>query len=117
MTETKENWQRVDYTYALNAAKAAKEAGVKHCALLTGIMSAPDASNFYARSKGLLEEEVKKLGFEVTTIYRPSTLEAQRDAQWRFSECCLIIMSRWCLCCCISWYVMGCGVCWSGAER
>jgi hypothetical protein len=62
---------RVDKEYIINLALAAKRAGTKNIS----IMSAPGAdsksSNIYFKTKGEVEEEIIKMNFESTHIFRP----------------------------------------------
>eukprot|EP00884_Botryococcus_braunii_P022503 jgi/Botrbrau1/8937/Bobra.0148s0050.1 len=75
---------KVDLTYVSEAARLAKEAGVRHFSLVSsgGANAKMPASNLlplhpllYVRTKGQAEEAVKAAGFPRTSIFRPGLLE------------------------------------------
>lgn len=81
---SKEVQWKVDYTYQLEAAKAAREAGVTTYVLVSAIGASPKAKFFYTRMKGELDEEVIRLGFPRCVILRPPSLI--RKGSDRFGE-------------------------------
>ena len=72
---SKENQKVIDYDYQFNFAKAAKENKVEDYILVSAYGASPDSKIFYSRIKGELEEAVKNLKFEKTTIFKPGMLE------------------------------------------
>ena len=72
---SKENQKVIDYDYQFNFAKAAKENNVQDYILVSAYGANPDSKIFYSRIKGELEEAVKNLKFEKTTIFKPGMLE------------------------------------------
>lgn len=65
---------KVDYTYQYQFARIARENGVE-CMVLVSAMNASENSRlFYARLKGKLDEDVKKLEFPKILIFRPPSL-------------------------------------------
>ena len=72
---SKENQKIIDYDYQFNFAKAAKENKVEDYILVSAYGADPDSKIFYSRIKGELEEAVKNLKFEKTTIFKPGMLE------------------------------------------
>lgn len=72
---SKENQKVIDYDYQFNFAKAAKENNVQDYILVSAYGASPDSKIFYSRMKGELEEAVKNLKFEKTTIFKPGMLE------------------------------------------
>ena len=72
---SKENQKVIDYDYQFNFAKAAKENNVEDYILVSAYGASPDSKIFYSRIKGELEEAVKNLKFEKTTIFKPGMLE------------------------------------------
>ena len=72
---SKENQKIIDYDYQFNFAKAAKENNVQDYILVSAYGASPDSKIFYSRIKGELEEAVKNLKFEKTTIFKPGMLE------------------------------------------
>ena len=72
---SKENQKIIDYDYQFNFARAAKDNGVEDYILVSAYGASPDSKIFYSRIKGELEEAVKNLKFEKTTIFKPGMLE------------------------------------------
>lgn len=69
----------VDFTYQNETAKAAAENGVKKYSLVSSAGANYQSRMFYSRLKGELDDAVKELPFEVTTILRPSILAGERN--------------------------------------
>ena len=84
------NQWKVDYTYQYEAAKAARENGVKTYALVSSIGATPKSKIFYTRMKGELEEAVKQLGFPACYILQPPSLV--RKGSDRFGEKAGVVM-------------------------
>ena len=77
-------FREIDHDYVLNAARVARAAGVRHWSYVSS--SGADANSFflYMKTKGQTEEDLKALGFPVTTIWRPGMLG--RGSKARFWE-------------------------------
>ena len=65
---------KVDHDYQYLFAKAARENGVGACLLVSSVNASAKSPIFYARMKGQLEEDVRKLGFPKLIIFRPPSL-------------------------------------------
>jgi len=65
---------QVDFSYQLEIAKKAKEAGAKSISLISAVGADKNSWNYYLKTKGMLEEEIIKLGFSSTDIYQPGHL-------------------------------------------
>jgi uncharacterized protein YbjT (DUF2867 family) len=76
---SKEAFLTVDLNMVVEFAKKAKEAGINRLAVVSSIGANPKSSNFYLRTKGQAEEELKKIGFERLVIVRPSLLLGKRN--------------------------------------
>jgi len=76
---SKENQKVIDYDYQFNFAKVAKENQVEDYILVSAYGASPDSKIFYSRIKGELEEAVKNLKFEKTTIFKPGMLERKNS--------------------------------------
>lgn len=72
---SKDNQKVIDYDYQFNFAKVAKENQVEDYILVSAYGASPDSKIFYSRIKGELEEAVKNLKFDKTTIFKPGMLE------------------------------------------
>ena len=74
----KKEFYLVDFTYQFQIAKKAKEAGVKNISLVSAVGANSNSWNYYLKTKGLLEEEIVKLDFETTNIFRPGHLTGNK---------------------------------------
>jgi uncharacterized protein YbjT (DUF2867 family) len=75
---SQEKFRLVDYTFVVNSAEVASQNGVKQFCVISSLGSNPASSNFYLRTKGEMEETIKKLNFESIHIIRPSLLLGER---------------------------------------
>ena len=74
----KNDFYLVDFTYQLEIAKKAKKAGASSICLISAVGANSKSNNFYLKTKGLLEEEIIKLGFESTNIFQPGHLRGNK---------------------------------------
>lgn len=86
-------FDKVDRQYVLNFAKAAKQAGANHFAVVSSIGASIEGSTFYLRVKGKMEEELKSLQIENTFIFQPSLLLGNRQ-EFRFGEKLAIVFFK-----------------------
>ena len=82
---SKVEFRRVDLDYCLAFANKAKESGASKISVVTSVGADAKSSNFYLRTKGLLEEGIKKLSFESVCIFQPGLLLGERRES-RFLE-------------------------------
>ena len=82
---SKAEFTRVDLDYCLAFAKKAKQSGTSKISVVTSIGADAKSSNFYLKTKGLLEEEIKKLNFDSVCIFQPGLLLGERREN-RFLE-------------------------------
>ena len=68
----------VEFNYQLEIAKKSKEAGAKGISLISAVGANSDSKNYYLKTKGMLEEEIIKLGFESTNIFQPGHLRGNK---------------------------------------
>ena len=78
-------FKKVDFDYCVSFAKKAREAGATKISLISSVGASPYVNNFYLKTKGEIEEEIKKIDFQVINIFRPSLLLGRRDER-RFLE-------------------------------
>ncbi|MDE5414783.1 oxidoreductase [Alkalihalobacterium chitinilyticum] len=83
--KSQEVMRKVDVTYPLTIARLTKKMGAKQFLFVSSLSANAQASNFYLRIKGELEEEVSKIDFDSVTIFRPSLLMGKRD-EFRLGE-------------------------------
>jgi uncharacterized protein YbjT (DUF2867 family) len=74
-----ENFRKVDLHYVLELAKWAKENRVQRFSVISSIGADKTKRNYYLYTKGEMEEELQRLGFDHLVILRPSLLLGERD--------------------------------------
>lgn len=79
-------FRAVDYGLVLQCAKAAAHAGTRQFVTVSSVGADPNSKSFYLRTKGELEEAVKKLDFARVDILRPGLLRGHREADRRVGE-------------------------------
>ena len=77
---------KVDYEYTLNIAKKAEEAGATSVSLVSAVGANKNSESFYLKTKGDLEEEIKKLKFETINIFQPGHLAGRINWQKKKSD-------------------------------
>lgn len=82
---TKAEFHKVDYGYAFEFAHRMQANGTRHFLLVSALGANPGSSVFYNRVKGMLEMDVRALGFPSFTIFQPSFLVGER-AEKRLGE-------------------------------
>jgi len=76
---SQEAFYRVDHDYVTGLAQAAVRCGAKQFMVVSSIMAGPDSKNFYLRVKGEMEQSVRRDGPSTVLIFRPATLEGDRE--------------------------------------
>lgn len=82
---SKEAFKAVDLDMVIEIAHKAYQAGVKRIIAISSIGANQSSRNFYLRTKGQMEEELKKFDFELVAIVRPSILLGKRN-EYRLGE-------------------------------
>lgn len=77
--DSKQQYRKVDYDYPLQVGKICKANNVKHFLLISTIGANIKSRAFYTRLKGEIEQEIIKLDFDQTSIFRPSFLDGERE--------------------------------------
>ena len=77
----KKNLFLVDFTYQLEIAKKAKDAGAKNISIISAVGADPHSWNYYLKTKGRVENEIINIGFDSTNIFQPGHL---RGNKYRF---------------------------------
>jgi len=75
---SQERFREVDHDYPLIAAQLGKERGTKHYLLVSSVGADPASRAFYLRVKGEVERDILQLGYDRTTIARPSLILGER---------------------------------------
>ena len=89
---TPEEVWKVEIDYVMGFAAVCKEAGVRHFSLMTSVGANPRSRFAYVRLKGTQEERVKALGFERTSLFRPSMLLTPEN---RYGPSQAILLALW----------------------
>ena len=76
---SQESFKKVDLDYCLGFAKKARESGATKISLVTSVGANADSKNFYLKTKGKLENEIKAMGFDSVNIFQPGLLLGNRD--------------------------------------
>jgi uncharacterized protein YbjT (DUF2867 family) len=74
----REAFRAVDHDLVLASAKAARDAGIWQMILISSVGADAGSGNFYLRTKGETEAQVRKLGFARLDVVRPSLLVGNR---------------------------------------
>ena len=72
-------FKKVDFDYCVSFAKKAREVGATKISLISSVGANPSVKNFYLKTKGEVEEEIKKIDFQNINIFRPGLLLGRRD--------------------------------------
>lgn len=75
----------IDVDYQLQAAELAAENGIAHYLLVSSSGANSESNSPYLEMKGFLENKVKALPFQKTSIFQPSLLLGERPTT-RFAE-------------------------------
>lgn len=78
-TPDRKLYRRIDHDYPVKLAQFAAQNGVKHYHLVSAIGANSSSSNFYLKTKGDAENDVKAAGVDSLHIYQPSFLEGKRE--------------------------------------
>ena len=76
---TREEVRKIEIDYVTAFAAACKDAGVRHFSLMTSVGADARSKFYYVRLKGEQEDRVKALGFERTSLFRPSLLITRQN--------------------------------------
>ena len=75
---SKAAFQKVDIQYCIDVAREAEKNGVRNLSIITSVGSDSGSSNFYLKTKGLIEEQISGLDFDSISIHRPGLLIGSR---------------------------------------
>ena len=74
----REAFRAVDHDLVIASARAARAAGIGHMIMVSSVGADAASTNFYLRTKGETEAQLRKLGFERLDILQPSLLLGKR---------------------------------------
>jgi uncharacterized protein YbjT (DUF2867 family) len=80
-TPNKDDYYKIDHDYPVDLAKAALKSGVSEFHFVSAIGADPSSSNFYLKTKGEAERDLKEIGLTSLHIYEPSLLTGRKRKQ------------------------------------
>ncbi|WP_199625379.1 NAD-dependent dehydratase [Rhizobium sp. OAE497] len=89
---SKEAFRYVDHELPIAFGKAAFDAGIKTYALVSAMGASATSVNFYTRTKGEVERDIQKIGFQSLTICRPSLIGGDRKETRRAERAALALV-------------------------
>ncbi|HJS13340.1 NAD-dependent dehydratase [Sphingopyxis sp.] len=79
-------FRAVDHDLVLAAARGARAGGTPHMILVSSVGAAAKSGNFYLRTKGEAEDDLRALGFDRLDLIRPGLLRGDRPGPQRLGE-------------------------------
>ena len=76
----RENHFKIEHDYVIKILEKAKKLGAKDISIISAIGANKKSSNFYLKTKGLLEESIKLLGYDNVSILRPGHILANKNS-------------------------------------
>ena len=76
----RENHFKIEHDYIIKILEKAKKLGAKDISIISAIGANAKSSNFYLKTKGLLEESIKLLGYDNVSILRPGHILANNNS-------------------------------------
>ncbi|WP_106534075.1 oxidoreductase [Planomicrobium soli] len=89
---SQEAFKKVDYEYPVRLANMASVHGVQNFLIVSALGADAESKVFYSKTKGELEEQLKKLELPALHIFRPSLLLGNRQ-EFRLGEKTAIALS------------------------
>jgi uncharacterized protein YbjT (DUF2867 family) len=78
-------FKKVDYHYPINFGKVGLDVGAKYYGLLSSTGASSSSWFLYMKTKGEVERDITKIGYQQMNIYRPGLL-LNRDNDERIGE-------------------------------
>jgi len=79
-------FRAVDHDLVLAAARGGRAGGTPHMISVSSVGAAAKSSNFYLRTKGQTEDDLRALGFDRLDLIRPGLLRGDRPGPQRLGE-------------------------------
>jgi oxidoreductase len=83
---SKAAFYQIDHDYNLAFAEVTHQQGARHLLLVSAMGANAQSLIYYNRVKGELESDIKQVGFEQVSIFRPSLLMGARTQENRLAE-------------------------------
>ncbi|MFD0752138.1 NAD-dependent epimerase/dehydratase family protein [Mucilaginibacter calamicampi] len=92
-TPNKDDYYKIDHDYPVDLAHAALNNGVNDFHFISAVGADPFSSNFYLRTKGEAERDLKKVGLPTLHIYEPSLLTGRKRKKRLGERIATIVMT------------------------
>ena len=79
-------FRAVDHDLVLAAARGGRAGGTPHMISVSSVGAAAKSANFYLRTKGEAEDNLRALGFDRLDLIRPGLLRGERPGPQRLGE-------------------------------
>ena len=76
----RDNHFKIEHDYIIKILEKAKKLGAKDISIISAIGANKKSSNFYLKTKGLLEESIKLLAYDNVSILRPGHILANKNS-------------------------------------
>ena len=73
-TNIKKEFKRVDLDLVIKICKKASQAGISNVLIISAVGANSSSLNYYLKIKGMMEDEVKSIGFNTIFFARPGHL-------------------------------------------
>jgi len=80
----RENHFKIEHDYIIKILEKAKKLGARDISIISAIGANSKSSNFYLKTKGLLEESIKLLGYDNVSILRPGHILTNNNSSKDF---------------------------------
>ena len=80
----RENHFKIEHDYIIKILEKAKKLGARDVSIISAIGANSKSSNFYLKTKGLLEESIKLLGYDNVSILRPGHILTNNNSSKDF---------------------------------
>lgn len=80
----RKNHFKIEHDYIIKILEKAKKLGARDISIISAIGANSKSSNFYLKTKGLLEESIKLLGYDNVSILRPGHILTNNNSSKDF---------------------------------
>lgn len=78
----RELFRNIDLKMPVEIAKNAFLKGAKEISIISAVGADENSTNYYLKTKGMLEKEIKNIGFDKITFVRPGHLLGKEIQEW-----------------------------------
>lgn len=89
---SQENFKKVDHDLPIELAKKLKARGCQSAAIVSALGANAHSTFFYNRVKGMMEEDMRKIGLKSLSILRPSLIKGERKEARPGEKCAEIFL-------------------------